>query len=86
MFSPLLNAELREDSLNACYFFYGEEMFLAQQFIRDLKKTLITPDAQNISAERFILEETPWREILDVALKSGNPPDPFIQLGKWECG
>jgi len=26
------------------------------------------------------------RDILDAALKSGNPPDPFIQLGKWECG
>lgn len=59
--------EIREDNLLACYFFHGVEMFLAQQFIRDLKKTLITPDVQNISVERFILEETPWRDILDVA-------------------
>jgi DNA polymerase-3 subunit delta len=67
MRSLLLDGEIREDNLLACYFFHGEEMFLAQQFIRDLKKTLITPDLQNISMERFALEETHWREILDVA-------------------
>ena len=59
--------EIREDELLACYFFHGEEMFLAEQFIRDLKKVLITPDMQSLSVERFALEETAWREILDVA-------------------
>ncbi len=33
MFSPLLGADLREDALLAGYFFYGEEMFLADQFV-----------------------------------------------------
>lgn len=59
--------EIREDNLLAGYFFYGEEMFLAEQFIRDLKRTLVTPDVQNISLERMMLEETSWREILDIA-------------------
>ncbi len=64
---PFPGKDLREDDLLAGYFFYGQEMFLAGQFIREIKKILVTPDVQNLDVERFTLEDTPWREILDVA-------------------
>jgi DNA polymerase III delta subunit len=67
MRSSLLDREIREEDLLPGYFFYGEELFRAHQFIRDLKAALVSPDVQGIGLERFDLEETPWRDIMDVA-------------------
>ncbi len=58
---------LREDNLHACYFFYGEEPFLARQFIERIKEILIDKDGENNSIEKFRLEEHSWSEIIDVA-------------------
>ncbi|MCX6563287.1 MAG: DNA polymerase III subunit delta, partial [Candidatus Aminicenantes bacterium] len=67
MRSALLGREIREADLLPAYFFYGEELFQAEQFIRDLQRALVSPEVQGISLERFDLEETGWRDILDVA-------------------
>lgn len=58
---------VREDNLFPCYLFYGEEPFLARQFIERVKEILIQEDSENNSAEKFRLEEHSWFEIIDVA-------------------
>jgi DNA polymerase III delta subunit len=65
-FDPLA-AEIREDRLASCYFFYGEEEYLAELFIRRLRQALITPDAQGFNLERFDLAEMRWADIIDTA-------------------
>jgi DNA polymerase-3 subunit delta len=65
--SALLGREIREADLLPAYFFYGEELFQAEQFIRDLQRALVSPEVQGISLERFELSENRWRDILDVA-------------------
>ncbi|OGD21773.1 MAG: DNA polymerase III subunit delta [Candidatus Aminicenantes bacterium RBG_16_63_16] len=58
---------VREDNLSPCYVFHGEETYLADQFIRQIRKVLLSPDGEPLNLERFDLEETGWAEILDVA-------------------
>jgi len=65
--SALLGRKIREEDLLPGYFFHGEELFLARQFIRELETALISPDIQNINMERFNLAESGWRDIMDVA-------------------
>jgi DNA polymerase III delta subunit len=69
-YSHLLEKEIREDCLSACYVFFGEETYLADQFVSQLRTTLLTPDAQDFNVERFSLAETRWADILDVARTS----------------
>jgi len=57
----------REDSLCPCYFFYGEEPFLAREFIERVKKILVDKDGEDNGLEKFQLEEHSWSEIIDVA-------------------
>jgi DNA polymerase-3 subunit delta len=59
--------DIPEESIRPGYFFYGEEMFPAHQFIRELKTALFSPDNEGMSIERFTTTETPWREIIDIA-------------------
>ena len=63
----LFGREIGEGDVLPAYFFHGEETFLAEQFIRDLQRALVSPDVQGISLERFDLTQTQWRDILDVA-------------------
>jgi len=58
---------VREDNLSPCYVFYGEETYLADQFVRKLRRALLSPEGEPLNLERFDLEETRWAEILDVA-------------------
>lgn len=58
---------IKEENLLPCYFFYGEETFLAYQFIQQLKEALISPDIQEYNVEKFSLEESSWGEIIDLA-------------------
>lgn len=51
----------------AGYFFYGEETFLAYQFIDELKTVLFSDEESDPVIERFNLESHPWREIIDSA-------------------
>lgn len=67
MYSPLLNIEIREEDLLAGYFFYGEETFLAEQFIDQLKDTLAAPGGEDFPVDRFYLDESKWMDIIDTA-------------------
>lgn len=67
MSSFLLGQDIEEKSLVPCYFFHGDETFLAEEFIQDLREALISPDVQDYNIERFNLEEHSWMEIIDLA-------------------
>jgi DNA polymerase-3 subunit delta len=64
---PLPGREIRESDILSAYLFYGEELFPAEQFIRDLERVLASPDDQGVAIEKFASPETPWRDILDLA-------------------
>ncbi len=67
MYSFLLNKTISESTVVPCYFFYGEENFLAHQFVSELKETLISEDVQEYNVERFDLDENSWAEVIDLA-------------------
>jgi DNA polymerase III subunit delta len=62
-----LAGDIKEDRLAGCYVFYGEEDYLAEEFIRKLRKALISPDAQIFGLERFDLAQIRWPDIIDTA-------------------
>jgi DNA polymerase III subunit delta len=62
-----LSGEIREDRLAPGYVFYGEEDFLAEEFVQKLREALISPDAQAFGLERFDLGQVRWPEIIDTA-------------------
>ena len=47
------------------YFFFGEETYLADVFLRDLQAQLIPADVPDFHIDVFYLDETGWGEILD---------------------
>lgn len=53
--------------LHPCYFFFGEESFLAHQFIAGVKKVLFTDQDEGDNTEKYRLEEYSWAEIIDMA-------------------
>ncbi len=59
--------EIKEETLIPCYFFYGDETFLAWEFVKELKEGLISPEIQDYSVERFNLEDNSWAEVIDSA-------------------
>jgi DNA polymerase III delta subunit len=59
--------KIKEETLVPCYFFYGEETFLAWEFVTGLKDALITDEVPDYNVERFSLEDTTWAEIIDSA-------------------
>jgi DNA polymerase-3 subunit delta len=63
----LFDEDIREDRLSPCYVFFGEEIYLADQFIRQLRSALVPPDAPGFNVERFDLEESGWSDIIDAA-------------------
>lgn len=67
--SSLLDREIKLDSLAACYFFYGEETYLAEEFIQRLKETMLAGQEKGLSlqVEKFSLSEMRWADIIDVA-------------------
>ncbi len=67
MRSLLLGREIREESLPAGFLLFGEDGSLAREFLRELRAALSPPDSPGVALERFDLDETPWRDILDVA-------------------
>ncbi|OGD30102.1 MAG: DNA polymerase III subunit delta [Candidatus Aminicenantes bacterium RBG_13_63_10] len=73
----LLDKDLQETDLLPCYFFYGEETYLAHEFFDDLRRWLIPPDAPQLSVERLHFEDTSWREVIDLARTA-----PFL-LSPW---
>ena len=67
MFSKGLGKEIREEELAPGYFFYGEEGYLADLFVRELASLLAPGDAPDFRIDRYYLDETGWGEILDAA-------------------
>ena len=66
MYSYLFNKELKEGNIFPCYFFWGEETYLGDQFIRHLNESLISPDNQEYTIEKLRLSENSWPEIIDI--------------------
>ena len=67
MYSFFLGKEITENNLHPCYFFYGEEPFLAEEFIAELKQVLISPEDQDYNIEKCNLEDHSWMAIIDLA-------------------
>jgi DNA polymerase-3 subunit delta len=67
VYSSLLGSDLREDALLSCYFFFGEETFLADQFVDQLKALLSGSSGEDLHVDRYYLEETKWSEVIDSA-------------------
>jgi DNA polymerase III delta subunit len=65
--SFLLGRDLEQKDIVPCFFFHGEESFLAEEFIFDLKEHLISPEVQDYNIERFNLDDNSWMEIIDLA-------------------
>jgi DNA polymerase III delta subunit len=65
--SYLLKKEIDEKTLRPCYFFYGEEPFLAEEFVEELKQALFSFDRRDQNIEKFDLAEQSWMEVLDLA-------------------
>lgn len=58
---------LREESLLAGYLFFGEERFLAEEFIEELKRMLASSAGDEFHLTRMDLDETKWPEVIDTA-------------------
>jgi DNA polymerase III subunit delta len=58
---------LGEKNVRTGYLFHGEELFPAREFLTGLKASLSTPDGEPASEDRYDLEETGWRDIVDSA-------------------
>lgn len=67
MTGPSRAGGLREESLLAGYLFFGEETFLAEEFIEELKRTLASSADDEFHLTRMDLDETKWREVIDTA-------------------
>lgn len=53
-----------------CYVYYGEERYFADDFLRRLRRSLMTPEAPEFSVARFNIEESSLADILDAARTS----------------
>ena len=67
MYSFLLNKDINEKTIVPCYFLYGEEIFLAEQFVENVKASLIPPEDEHFHIEKFRLGECSWMDVFDAA-------------------
>ena len=67
MYSFFLNKGIDEKALHSCYFFYGEEPFLAEEFIGELKQAVVSPEDQDYNIDKCNLDENSWMAIIDLA-------------------
>lgn len=58
---------LREETLLPGYFFFGDEDFLAQEFIEELEAVLASSSGGEFHLTRMDLDEAKWRDIVDTA-------------------
>lgn len=58
---------LREETLLAGYFFFGEEDFLAEEFIAELEAVLASSSGGEFHWTRLDLDEAKWRDVIDHA-------------------
>ncbi len=59
--------ELRADTLLPGYFFFGEEDFLAEEFVGDLERLLAAAAGGEFHLTRVDLDEAKWPEVIDAA-------------------
>jgi DNA polymerase III subunit delta len=62
-----MTGDLREGSLLAGYLFFGEEEYLAEEFIADLKRVLVDSSGGEVHLTRLDLDDAKWRDVLDTA-------------------
>lgn len=67
MFSPLLGSDIREETLLPCYFFFGEETFLADEFVDQVRDLIASTSEEEFHIDRFYLDDVKWSDILDTA-------------------
>jgi len=65
--SPPLNGEMRENNILPGYVFYGEETFLADEFVDQIRGLMAASVDEDFHADRFYLDEAKWPEIIDAA-------------------
>jgi DNA polymerase III delta subunit len=58
---------LREDALLAGYLFFGDEEYLADEFIEELQRVLAAASGGEFRLTRMDLDETKWRDVVDAA-------------------
>lgn len=80
MAGPTVIGEIREDKLLAGYVFFGEETYLAEEFIDELAETLTAPGAGEFHLTRFMLGDATWPEIIDAARTAPFLFDPWRVL------
>ena len=61
------HSDLSEETLAPCYFFFGEEVFLAYEFLSRVREALISPDNQEYNLEKLNREDHSWAEVIDLA-------------------
>ena len=59
--------DLREETLLAGYLFFGEEDYVAEEFVEGLKRVLAASAGGEVRLTRMDLDETRWREVVDAA-------------------
>ncbi len=63
----MAGGRLREETLLPGYLFFGEEDFLAEEFIEELEAVLAPSSGGEIHLTRLGLDEAKWREVIDTA-------------------
>ncbi len=58
---------LREETLLPGYLFYGEEEYLAEEFVEALRRVLAASSGGEFRLTRMDLDETKWRDVVDAA-------------------
>lgn len=67
MYSLVLCKEIEEKDILPCYFFYGEETYLAELFLKELAEVLSSSPEKSFSLEKFDLSKERIIDIIDVA-------------------
>jgi DNA polymerase III delta subunit len=67
VYSFILKKEIDDRSVHPAYFFYGEEPFLAEEFVREILESLLSPEEKDYRVEKYSVEDHSWMEIMDSA-------------------
>lgn len=67
MYSFLFNKDIDEKTVLPCYLLYGEESFLAREFVDVLKESLSVSAEEDFPVERMDLAEQTWSDVIDLA-------------------
>lgn len=62
-----LHTDISDETLAPCYFFFGEEVFLAYEFLARVKQALISRDNQDYNLEKLNREDHSWADVIDIA-------------------